>query len=105
MIRIHSDFTGGNIRILQQNGDEYILQNDLRTTADDWFYWAFCVEGAAGETLRFVLRDNRIGHFGPAVSHDLRGWTWLGGYTGDGCFTYTFGAKEDKVYFAHTGMD
>ena len=25
MIRIHSDFTGGNIRILQQNGDEYIL--------------------------------------------------------------------------------
>lgn len=102
MIRIHSDFTGGNIRILQQNGDEYILQNDLRTTADDWFYWAFCVEGAAGETLRFVLRDTRIGHFGPAVSHDLRGWTWLGGYTGDGCFTYTFGAKEDKVYFAHS---
>lgn len=102
MIRIHSDFTGGNIRILQQNGNAYVLQNDLRTTAVDWFYWAFCVEGAAGETLRFTLSDNRIGHYGPAVSHDLRGWIWLGGYTGDGSFTYTFGEDENKVYFAHS---
>lgn len=102
-ISVHNNFTGGNIIVDGVEGNEIRVKCDLRTTTTDWFYWAFCVEGAQGKTLRFSFEVDRIGYYGPAVSNDLRAWRWL---TPDGVddhlsFTYTFGADENKVYFAH----
>ena len=103
-MRIHGEFTGGNIRCLKVSGDDVYLENELRDTADGktWFYWAFCVEGAQGRTLTFHLGDTRLGYHGPAVSFDLAAWSWLGTLGEDGeSFTYSFGEAEGRVYFAH----
>ena len=99
-MKIHENFMGGNIRVMKKEGDTIELDNNLRDTIHDWFYWAFCVEGAAGRTLTFQFRDTRLGYFGPAVSHDLKDWNWLMEKDEDS-FTYTFQENEDKVYFAH----
>lgn len=101
MIKIHENFTGGNIRVLKQEDNIFWVDNNLRDTTMDWFYWAFCVEGANGETLTFNFRDTRLGYFGPAVSYDLINWHWLDSDDGNS-FTYTFKENESKVYFAHS---
>ena len=98
---IHQNFTGGNIRIVEKDGCVIQLDNELRDTTQDWFYWAFCIEGAAAQTLTFCFPKTRIGYYGPAVSHDLKSWRWLGKGEDPNAFTYTFGADENKVYFAH----
>ena len=103
-MRIHGDFVGGNIRVTRISGDEVVLENELRDTVSGktWFYWAFCVEGAEGRTLTFRLGPTRLGYHGPAVSHDLAAWSWLGETCEDGeSFTYHFGESESRVYFAH----
>lgn len=58
-MRITKDFTGGNICVKEQKGNTFYLENELRDTKTDWFYWAFCVEGAEGETLTFNFQQNR----------------------------------------------
>lgn len=98
---IHQNFTGGNIRILKTDGDVFCLDNELRDTLEDWFYFAFCVEGAAGKTVTFRFPPVRIGPNGPAVSHDLANWNWLGSTGESDAFTYRFGEEENRVYFAH----
>lgn len=99
-MEVHEHFTGGNIIVKGREGQVICVDNDLRDTACEWFYWAFCVEGAAGQTLTFRFPQNRLGYFGPAVSHDLMTWHWLNQKEGDS-FTYTFSDREDRVYFAH----
>lgn len=99
-MRIHQEFIGGNIHVVSREGDCVHLENQLRDTQGDWFYWAFCVEGAEGQTLTFHMQPNRLGYFGPAVSCDLVNWHWLGRVEGD-TFTYTFAPDEGRVYFAH----
>ncbi len=98
---IHKDFLGGNIKVLEQNGNVFKLDNELRDTPRDWFYWAFCVEDAEGETVRFEFPPIRLGYYGPAVSHDLENWEWLGRCE-ENSFTYAFKENEGKVYFAHS---
>ena len=101
---IHGQFTGGNIRVLKIEGDTVYLQNEIRDTTEDWFYWAFCVEGAQGRTLTFIFDKKWIGYYGPAVSRDLVSWRWLGSEDttrASDTFTYTFAPDEAKVYFAH----
>lgn len=98
---IHQNFIGGNISIKEIKGDTFVLENELRDTTEDWFYWAFCIEGAENRTLTFKFQQNRLGYFGPAVSHDLENWCWLNSVDGDS-FTYHFGENENKVYFAHS---
>lgn len=100
MINVHGNFIGGNISLKEISGDTVVLENELRDTSIDWFYWAFCVEGAMGRTLTFKMQPTRLGYWGPAVSHDLKNWTWLDKTDGDS-FTYSFGENEGKVYFAH----
>lgn len=100
MINIHGNFIGGNISVKEISGDVVFLENELRDTQGDWFYWAFCVEGAQGRRLTFNMQGTRLGYWGPAVSHDLEAWHWLDICDGDS-FTYCFGEKENKVYFAH----
>lgn len=97
---IHKNFAGGNIQVVGESGDDIYLKNELRDTGEDWFYWAFCVENAENKTLTFHFEDNRLGYFGPAVSKDFYNWFWLNSVN-ENSFTYTFGANENKVYFAH----
>ncbi len=99
-MRIHNEFVGGNIHVIKQIGNDVYLRNELRDTIGDWFYWAFCVEGAEGQTLNFHFGYRRVGYWGPAVSHDLIHWHWLDSADGES-FTYQFGADENRVYFAH----
>ena len=100
-MHIHQNFVGGNIVIKEQTLNTFVLENELRDTTEDWFYWAFCVENAENKTLTFKFQNNRLGYFGPAVSHDLENWHWLESYDGNS-FTYHFGENESKVYFAHS---
>ena len=103
MLNIHKNFIGGNVYVKSIDGDVITLENELRDTTVDWFYFAFCVEGAEGRELTFKLQPNRLGYLGPAVSHDLKAWHWLGeSNTSKDTFTYRFGKNEGKVYFAHS---
>ena len=101
-MHIHTRFIGGNIAVEKTENNTVYVERELRDTEGDWFYWAFCVEDTAGETITFRFPSScRVGRFGPAVSHDLENWHWLDRpCTGDS-FTYTFGPDENKVYFAH----
>ncbi len=100
-MRIRTDFPGGNIVLGEIGGGIVCVERDLRDTEGDWFYWAFCVEGAEGKTLTFRFpSQHRVGRFGAAVSRDLLEWRWS--YSGSGnTFTYTFAQDEHRVYFAH----
>lgn len=98
---IHQDFIGGNIAVERIENDTVYLERQLRDTEGDWFYWAFCAEGFEGRTVTFVFPNrHRVGRFGAAVSHDMKNWHWSESGAGDR-FTYTFGADESRVYFAH----
>ena len=99
-MKIHNGFTGGNISVNKTDGNNVYLKNELRDTAGDWFYWAFCVEDAQGKELTFHFEKTRLGYWGPAVSYDLQNWHWLDDCDGDS-FTYRFAENETKVYFAH----
>ena len=100
-MRIHSNFSGGNIRVREIRGKDVYLENEMRGSTGDWFYWAFCVEGAEGNEVTFHFQQNRLGYFGPAVSHDLKTWRWLGVGESDRKFSYRFAGGETRVYFAH----
>ena len=103
MFKIHKEFCGGNISVVSQTETEVVLENELRDTGDsitDWFYWAFCIEGAENKEITFHMQRHRLGHWGPAVSYDLENWFWLNSCDGDS-FTYHFSSTESKVYFAH----
>ncbi len=105
-MRIDRDFPGGNIRVISVEGDAVRLENELRDTTQDWFYWAFHVTGCAGRTVTFDFSPKPwIGYWGPAVSHDLDAWAWGGGVAEDRqSFRYAFGPEEDSVYFCHDLM-
>ena len=111
-MKIDKEIVGGNIEVLEIDGDRVSLANELRDTRldRDWFYWAFRVTGAAGRTVTFEFpHKNRVGYWGAAVSRDQIHWSWTGNRKisalEDGTplesFTYTFGAEENEVYFAH----
>lgn len=107
MFEIDNGFVGGNIQVVGRIKGKVFLKNEIRDTKDDWFYWAFRVRGAEGQTVTFQFTEyDRVGYFGPAVSSDLVNWRWL--YSPDSgynclteAFTYTFGEDEHEVYFAH----
>ncbi len=102
-MKIHAAFPGGNIRVLSAASDCVHIAPDLRDTSIDWFYWSFCVEGAAGRTLCFRFSQKPwVGPFGAAVSHDGISWRFTDTASPDMySFTYTFAPGEDKVFFCH----
>lgn len=101
-MKIHNNFIGGNAVVTKIEGSEVYIENELRDTERDWFYWAFSVEGAEGKTLTFNLQQTRLGYFGPAISHDLISWSWLSEENlWENSFSYSFSKDENKVYFAH----
>lgn len=101
MINVHKNFVGGNIIVKSIESNTVTLENEIRDSMEDWFYWAFCVENAQGHTLTFRLQNTRLGYFGPAISHDLKTWHWLD-CVDKNSFTYTFAEEETRVYFAHS---
>ena len=95
-MKIHADFECGNIRFLRQEEDVVYLTNEMRgTVRDKAYYWAFCVEGAAGKTLQFRLDNEWVGPYGAAVSHDLINWHWSESSLDGASFSYTFGEGEE----------
>ncbi len=100
-MKITTDFSGANVKIIKIDGNTVYLDSDMRDSAGNWFYWAFAVEGAEEEELRFIFPKNRVGYYGPAVSRDLSSWSWLGEKSGEEEFVYRFASNEHKVYFAH----
>ena len=103
-MKITKDFPGGNILVLSVEDNDVFVEREIRND-NGYFYWAFCVTGAQGKTLRFRFPGHtRVGPFGAAVSHDLKKWSWGGVkevVCGGDCFTYNFSKDEDCVYFAH----
>ena len=100
-MKVHADFEGGNVKVLSVEGSTVYLQNELRDSLTDWFFWSFCVEGAEGRTLTFVFDKNWVGYYGAAVSGDYENWHWSETRTSPCSFTYTFSDTEHRVYFAH----
>ena len=101
-MEISKSFSGGNIQVVKVDGDTVYLENEMRDSAGDWFYWAFCVTGANGRTVKFVLNNQiRVGYYGAAVSRDFKHWEWSNTCIDGATFSYTFGENEGKVYFAH----
>ena len=101
-MKIHADFECGNIRLLETDGNNVFLQNEMRgTKRDSQYYWAFCVEGAEGKTLTFHLNKEWVGPYGAAVSRDLINWRWSESAESGSSFKYSFSAEEKCVYFAH----
>lgn len=104
-MQIRTDFNGGNIKVIEMSADTVVMLPDLRDTNGEWFYWAFAVEGAENRTITFDFSGKHVlGYFGPAVSHDFETWKWARDFNEDDDtkFTYTFGADEKLVYFAHS---
>ncbi len=111
-MKIDKEIIGGNIEILEIDGDRVRVERELRDTRPDrdWFFWAFRVTGAAGRTVTFEFpHKSRVGYWGAAVSHDQIHWSWTGNkkikiFDDESrieSFTYTFGKDENEVYFAH----
>ncbi|MFX0101261.1 MAG: M14-type cytosolic carboxypeptidase [Candidatus Hodarchaeota archaeon] len=78
MIKIDSDFPGGNIKFITIEDDEVVITPDLRDTEGHWFWWYFRVTGASDEEIRFVFASpGTIGTNGIAVSLDGgESWSW-----------------------------
>ena len=97
------EFPGGNITINSVEGDTVYLDRELRDTQGDWFYWAFRARGCGGRTLTFHFPkgSNRIGHWGAAVSYDLKHWHWSETDHDRDYFVYSFAPNENDVYFGH----
>ena len=99
-MKILTDFIGSNIKIVSIEANKAVIAPDMRDSDCDWFYWAFCAEGCAGESVSFSFEKTaKLGRFGPAVSFDLKSWRWLG-REDEFSFSYTF-ESSGRVYFAH----
>ena len=107
---ISCNFPGGNIvlkSIDNSHGEtEVHLEQDLKGTARNWFWWYFKVEKTHAETVRFCFENGSVvGHYGPAMSCDGVNWTWLYQYRDENTpqlhteFSYTF-SENETVYFA-----
>lgn len=100
-IRISSCHAGGNIRLLANEGNEIFLEQELRDTAQWWFYWNFRAAASLAGTIEFVFRNGDvIGPWGPAGSCDGISWSWLGSEAviAPNRFRYTF-ATDETCYF------
>jgi hypothetical protein len=100
-IKVDADFPGGNIIVDKIDGDKVAVQQDLRDTAGEWFYWQFRVRGAQGRTVTFQFSKQVIGVLGPAFSLDQgASWDWVGRKAVQGnSFQYAFPADAKDVRF------
>ncbi|QDU28619.1 Zinc carboxypeptidase [Anatilimnocola aggregata] len=113
-VAIRSDFAGGNVTVLKNEGSEVEITPDLRG-GKPWFYWHFEATASQSGRVTFTFPNaQRVGVRGPAYSVDGgQNWHWLGAdhveYAappGNGTasqresFYYDFTAEIRKVRFA-----
>ncbi len=112
VVSLRSDFAGGNVVVVSNDGRTVHLKPDLRGGAS-WFYWHFEARVEAAGPVEFVFEGApMIGVRGPAVSLDGgRRWNWLGAdgvrYAAPGTpgprsesFRYDFAGAGQAVRFA-----
>ncbi|OYY91213.1 MAG: hypothetical protein B7Y45_04300 [Sphingomonas sp. 28-66-16] len=107
-ITISSAFDGGNIDVLDVNGDTATLEivKDHASDFYQWFY--FRVDGARGRTLTLKIA-NAGGSAYPLgwpgykarVSHDRESWTLADTRYADGVLEITHASDTDLVWFAY----
>lgn len=103
VVRIDSDFPGGNIIIESINGDTVWLKPDIRDTEGDWFYWYFKITGIQGRTITFQFtQDNVFAKYGPAYTvNEADAWKWLGEQSyHHNQFSYSFTEADTCAWFA-----
>ena len=101
-VKIHADYPGGNIRVIEAGPNFFKLEQELRDTSEWWFYWGFCIENAQDtELILEFVNGGVIGPWGPAVSRDRMTWNWAGSICriNECSFKYRFKMSDDKVYF------
>ena len=108
-VEINTDFPGGNVIVVSNQGATVIIKPDLRGDGD-WFYWY--IEAKATETGRVTFdlpgsdTSCKYGKQGPAVSYDQgETWSWLGAdhcNTTDGSFFFDFNQANQIVRFSVT---
>ena len=78
-VAIRTDFPGGNVVVVKNEGGTVQLAPDLRG-GPAWFYWHFEAEATEPGTVTFSFAGSPlIGVRGPAVSRDGgKMWEWLG---------------------------
>lgn len=81
-IEIDSGFPGGNIQVVNRDGNTFTVAPDLRDIQQGqwWFYFNFRLRAPAGQSVKIVFKEkNPLGARGPAISADSgRTWRWLG---------------------------
>ena len=101
-ISIDKDIPAGNIVFERMVNDTVYLHQELRSSKQAWFYWAFRIKGAEGRKLTFVFtKSNVVSARGPVVSLDKgRSYEYLAeeGAT-KRSFTYTFPSNAKEVWF------
>ncbi|QDU96992.1 M14 family zinc carboxypeptidase [Lignipirellula cremea] len=109
-VTIRSDFPGGNIEILKNEGDQVQAAPDLRGDKP-WFYWYLEATAIKPGRVNFTFPDKvvgfkngAIGLQGPAISTDGgQSWKWMGTETVEGpAFYYDFSKADETVRFAVT---
>ncbi|OCT14827.1 hypothetical protein A8709_11705 [Paenibacillus pectinilyticus] len=101
MIQIHSDYAGGNIKVISL-GEVVRLEQDIRDSYW-WFYWNFCVRCDEEREVVFeFMHGEVVGPWGPAYSLDGINWTWLGEQSvmNAKSFVYRFNSDHPEAYFA-----
>ena len=79
MTTISNELPAGNIRVVSQQDNLFILSEEQRDSGREWFYWKFkAVFDAPGHYVFRFERPNKVGTRSAAVSLD-RGlsWNWL----------------------------
>lgn len=114
-LSIRTDFPGGNVLVVKNEGATVELAPDLRG-GRPWFYWHFEAAASQPGLVKFVIGGvpQTVGVRGPAVSVDAgENWRWLGveqveyasppgsgGPNKRDAFTYDFTADRLTVRFA-----
>lgn len=101
-VNVDAAFPGGNVTVERIEGDTVFFRQDLRDSSGDWFYWAFRVRGAEGQTLKFHMMTDKFSARGPAVSRDAgRTWYWMGADAVERqTFQFRFGVDDHEIRFS-----
>jgi len=101
-LRVLLGYPGANATDVVVDGDSISVAPDLRDAGDDWlFYWNVGIESNENRTVTVSFPEEVVGPWGPAMSQDRTGWSWLGADTtvDRTAFRYEFDPRE-WAYFA-----
>lgn len=112
IVAISTDFPGGNVTVVRNDGATVELSPDLRG-GRNWFYWCFEATAihAGKVTFKFPekvagFRNGAVGFQGPAVSEDGgKSWRWRGSneqLTSADNFSWAFTKPGQQVRLAVT---